>query len=113
MTDEKFNADAANRVEEICKRFEADWRRGERPVIDEYLAQAEPDQRDSLRQKLFDLHSSLVAAGDESESQREHESAIETVTLRDRPLPATSDLPNIPGYVIVRRIGRGDMGRSV
>src|SRR5262245_27847280 len=47
-----------DRLERILERFEDAWRRGERPVVDDYLAQAEPGTRLVLLLELLhtDLH---------------------------------------------------------
>ena len=38
----RMDADMARRIDEVCLRFEADWREGRQPRIDDYLAGVSP-----------------------------------------------------------------------
>jgi hypothetical protein len=56
-------SDVWGRLEPILERFEEAWQRGERPVLDEYLAAAVPAERRALLVELVheDLHYRLTA----------------------------------------------------
>jgi WD40 repeat protein/serine/threonine protein kinase len=94
----------AERVDAACDRFEAQWRSGQRPRIEDYLAAAPAADRDALRAAL---------AGVEMELQ-----------LRTAPTPRTGPVPSLPpdsavpdqacpalaGYDLLGELGRGGMG---
>src|SRR5438309_1718967 len=58
MTAQRATADELDRLRRIdttCERFEQAWRRGERPVIEDELAAADPDDRPALLTELVQL----------------------------------------------------------
>ena len=49
----------AYRVDAVCRRFEAEWRDGSEPRIEDFLVQAEPPQRAALFRELLALEVEL------------------------------------------------------
>ncbi len=39
----------ARRIDEVCRRFEADWQEGRQPRIDDYLGDVPDEGRPALR----------------------------------------------------------------
>ncbi len=52
------------RIDAICRRFEADWRAGKRPPIDDYLADIADQARPALREELTALECELRQSDD-------------------------------------------------
>jgi hypothetical protein len=52
------------RIDAICRRFEADWRAGKRPLIDDYLADIADEIHAALREELTALESELRQSDD-------------------------------------------------
>ncbi|MFI5459075.1 MAG: hypothetical protein ACHRXM_26910, partial [Isosphaerales bacterium] len=57
-----LDIDLARRIDAICRRFEADWRGGGRPPIDDYLAEVPDEGRSALRAELMALEHELRQA---------------------------------------------------
>jgi serine/threonine-protein kinase len=72
-----LNLALVRQVDEVCRRFEAKWRAGERTSIDSYLAQVPEAARQSLRAELQAL-------------ERELQHSEETVA-RGKPVAAAED----------------------
>ena len=47
-----LDIDLARRIDEVCRRFEADWREGRQPLIEDYLVDVPDDGRPALRAEL-------------------------------------------------------------
>jgi hypothetical protein len=47
--------DLARRIDAVCRRFEADWRGGRSPHVDDYLADVPEQGRPALRAELIAL----------------------------------------------------------
>ena len=54
-----LDIDMARRIAAVCRRFEADWRGGERPPLDDYLADVPAEGRPALRAELKVLEREL------------------------------------------------------
>src|SRR5271165_7474016 len=54
-----LNIDLARRIDEVCRRFEADWREGRRPRLDDYLGEVPDEGRAGLRAELEALEREL------------------------------------------------------
>ena len=52
----------ARRIDAACRRFEADWRGGRSPHVDDYLADVPEQGRPALRAELIALEQELCAA---------------------------------------------------
>ncbi len=50
---EGLDIDLARRIDEVCRRFEADWRAGRRPRIEDYLVDVTHEGRPALRAELI------------------------------------------------------------
>jgi serine/threonine protein kinase/tetratricopeptide (TPR) repeat protein len=120
----------ACRVDGVCQRFEAEWRAGHGPRIEDFLAQADPPQRVALFQELLALELELRRGGgdrpDPLDYQRrfpEHASAIVAVFTPEsagggstsEEVPAPGTLTEISGsrigpYTPLQPIGEGGMG---
>jgi hypothetical protein len=59
---EATDVQLARGVDAICRRFEADWRAGQRPAIGDYLDQVDEEGRPNLRAELEALESELRQA---------------------------------------------------
>src|SRR5690242_3616398 len=104
MSDAETSLSRARRVDAACDRFEAQWRAGGQPRVEEFLAGADETDRDSLRAALAAVEAELV------------ESATETSEHRDG---GTAELPRpeepIPGAIgrfeVRGLLGKGAFGR--
>ena len=54
-----LDIDLARRIDEVCRRFEADWREGRRPRIEDYLVDVSHEGRPALRAELEALEREL------------------------------------------------------
>jgi serine/threonine protein kinase len=64
MTSDIHDSDALARLrrnDRLADEFEAAWRRGDRPLIEDLLAQSEPGDRDELLRQLLPLEWELLA----------------------------------------------------
>jgi WD40 repeat protein/tRNA A-37 threonylcarbamoyl transferase component Bud32 len=90
--------DAVERVDEVCDRFEAAWRAGQQPQIDEYVTGQAGPERDALLRELrrvADHYRSRTAP-----AAAPIDNGVKP--LRDRLISA--------GYEILGELGRGGMG---
>src|SRR4051794_25507595 len=63
---------AGGRVDVICDRFEADWKAGRRPRIEDYLFQVDEDERPVLLHELLPLELELRFSAGERPLPREY-----------------------------------------
>src|SRR5262245_13027256 len=54
-SDDSLPWELARRMDEVCDHYEAAWRAGETPRVDEFLAGWEEPDRTALRQELLQL----------------------------------------------------------
>ena len=54
-----LDIDLARRIDEVCRRFEADWREGRQPRIEDYLVDVSDEGRPALRAELEALEREL------------------------------------------------------
>jgi hypothetical protein len=47
-----LDIDLARQIDAICRRFEADWRDGQQPRLEDYLDEVPGDVRPALRTEL-------------------------------------------------------------
>jgi len=74
-----LDIDLARRIDEVCRRFEADWRKGRQPVVEDYLVDVPHEGRPALQAELEAL-------------DRELRQSDETVA-RPEAIPATATEP--------------------
>ncbi|HVX16230.1 MAG TPA: protein kinase [Pirellulales bacterium] len=131
MADDSLQTTPVTRIDPLCRQFEASWRRGEKPSIELVLAQVPAVDRGPLFAELLRIELALrqesgesPRAWDYSDRFPEHAARIAEVMSQSTILPqdsatgtlgwqadkAARDLPEIPGYAIVGRVGRGGMG---
>jgi WD40 repeat protein len=118
----------ARRVDELCDAFEAAWRAGGRPRIEDYLDMAPRSDRATLLGELLAAEWEVRRAmGEQVESGeylarfRDHIALVETMwretghdiwptTYDLGTFPSVPVLPQVPGYTILAELGRGGMG---
>src|ERR1051326_981314 len=127
------------RMVSVCDRFEAEWRAGRRPVIEDFLAAAAAADRLPLFERLLGLELELRRAAGEALSRNEYQSRfpnfsaiVDTVfaselspsetraydasaASRGKTFGTTGLSPfqpgrTVAGYEIVRMLGHGGMG---
>jgi serine/threonine protein kinase len=87
-----LDIDLARRIDAACRRFEADWRAGERPAIGDYLNEIPEEGRIALRIELEALERELRQA-DETMARPESAATVEAPSGA----PASSPTAPIPG----------------
>ena len=60
-----LDIDLARRIDEVCRRFEADWREGRQPRLEEYFGEFTGDAQASLATELEALQAELEEAAGE------------------------------------------------
>jgi serine/threonine-protein kinase len=65
-------SDAARQVDGVCDRFDAEWRAGKRPRIEDYLARVGPDDRAGLLRELLAVELEYRARQGEQPRQDEY-----------------------------------------
>ena len=63
-----LDIDLARRIDEVCRRFEADWRQGRQPRIENYLGDAPDEGPPALRAELEALERELCQAAEDGPS---------------------------------------------
>jgi WD40 repeat protein/tRNA A-37 threonylcarbamoyl transferase component Bud32 len=107
-------------IDRICTRFEAEWKQGPRPSLEDPLREVAVPLRPHLFRELLliDLDyrrrgGETVLPDDYASRYREYSGLIAEVcqSLAARTgTPAVGSLPAILGYQVLRELGRGGMG---
>jgi WD40 repeat protein len=92
----------SERIDAVCDRFEADWRAGGAPRIDDFLAEAEEADRPALRDELLAL---------ERELRRSKQSGLRSETASHA--SAFSEVPTIPPGTVPLRPVPGAISPSI
>jgi serine/threonine protein kinase len=118
---------AVRRVNEVCNRFELAWQAGQRPGIEDYLGDVSEPERAALVRDLVALDIDYRRqAGEEpkAEDYRDRFPAVALAPLLADPgaeqagagpsgtagPAAAASLPAVPGYELLKELGRGGMG---
>ena len=81
--------DLVRRIEAVCRRFEAEWRDGKRPAIDDYLGEVPEEARPALRAELADLERELLQPEEaQGDSARDDCRRADYPNGRPRPRPS-------------------------
>jgi serine/threonine protein kinase/formylglycine-generating enzyme required for sulfatase activity len=135
---DRLSLSALRHIDQVCARFEDAWRAGQAPRAEDYLAGiAEPERAALFRELLlaecehcaeqgvpapvasyherFPEYGAVIRAevGDSAALQEVLDDPSRTQQLQSAPAsPAEGNalVPRIPGYGILREIGRGGMG---
>jgi hypothetical protein len=120
---ERLPGPRARHIDAVCSRFEQGWREGRRPQIEAYLGDAPGPERLVLVRELFLVElpyrrraGDVVAAEDyrarfpELEREWLEQALAEPSPQMSEPVAAGGAAPAVPGYDILRELGRGGMG---
>src|SRR6516164_3814333 len=92
-----LDIDLARRIDAICLRFEADWREGRRPHLEDYLDDVPGAVRPALRAELAALERELG----QSEEPMPGPGAGSTTNLDLPPAsPAVADAPTVAAAAV-------------
>ena len=69
---ETLSTESLVRINQVCEKFEAAWKRGERPKIEDYLEGAEGNERTWLLRELLGLEIDYRRGNGEEPSIREY-----------------------------------------
>ena len=78
-----MDIDLARRIDEVCRRFEANWREGRQPRVADYLVDSSPEGRPALKAELEAL-------------ERELRTSEETVARPEAGPPKATEPPTAP-----------------
>src|SRR6516225_7403882 len=112
---------AAKQINAMCNRFELAWQAGQRPQIEDYLADAPEPLRSALVRELVALEIAYRRRAGEEPTAAEYRVRFPTLSLatlltdpagpgRDSGPGDVAALPAVPGYELLQELGRGGMG---
>jgi WD40 repeat protein/tetratricopeptide (TPR) repeat protein len=118
---------AVRRINAVCNRFELAWKAGPRPLIEDYLGNTPEPERATLVRDLVGLDIDYRRqAGEQptAEDYRDRFPALALAPLLADPAAeqagagpsgtagtaAAASLPAVPGYELLKELGRGGMG---
>ena len=117
-----MNASAVARLESLCDGFEAAWRRGERPRVEEAIAGLDPAERREFLRELHVLELAYRGRLGERPTLAEYRDrfpddvglvadAFGAATTAGGPAaPPRGHLPAVAGFEVLGELGRGGMG---
>ncbi len=97
--------DRARQIDGVCNRFEAAWKAGPPPRIDDFLDGWTEPERSLLLRELVLLDGDYRRQRGEAPATPTNDGEVTGTYLGTSPLPA------VPGYRVLREIARGGMGR--
>src|SRR5687767_830678 len=90
MSDAETSLSRARRVDAACDRFEAQWRAGGQPRVEDFLAGADETECEPLRAALVAIEAELVQSAQSATETSEHRaSGTEEMPRPEEPIPAT------------------------
>jgi serine/threonine protein kinase/tetratricopeptide (TPR) repeat protein/WD40 repeat protein len=118
---------AVRRVNEACNRFELAWQAGQRPRIEDYLGATPEPERSDLVRELVALDIDYRRRAGEEPQPDDYRARFPALALAPLLADATvmqagagqcgtagpagpSSLPAVPGYEVLKELGRGGMG---
>jgi WD40 repeat protein len=109
---------AAKRINEVCNRFEVDWQAGRRPRIEDYLGDTPESARSALLHELVALEMDFRRQAGEDFTPEEYRARFPELVATPTPFAGRdvgragpgAPLPAVPGYELLRELGRGGMG---
>ncbi len=116
-----LDAEFVLRMDRVCDEFESAWLKGERRAIESVVSEFAIGERDEVVIELVRLERELREKVGEQPLRSEYEHRFPTVdfgtlfksrsgTTATLFRPSSNSLPQIAGYEILERIGRGGMG---
>jgi serine/threonine protein kinase/Flp pilus assembly protein TadD len=118
--------EVGRRIEAVCRRFEAAWRTGQAPCLEDYLGGWEGSERAALLRELVPLDADYRAARGEAPTPAQYLArfpdldpsclALSQSAEADRVLEGSADLDgaglpeSLGDFRMVRELGRGGMG---
>ena len=88
-----LDIDVARRIDEVCRRFEAGWRAGSRPRVEDYLAEVPEAGRAALRAELEALERELRQADETIPPSKT--GPIAEASTSARASPPTAPIPGL------------------
>ena len=108
MHDPSLPLPVIERVDAAADRFEAEWRAGRAPRIEDYVAAAPPDDRPALLAALLEVELELRFPGGAPVAVVQP--SADTVVWPRSEQPVVGDPFEVPGYELLGELGRGAMG---